>query len=137
MRLVADGETPEQFGNIPACPERIKGAGRELWDRIRDEGYFLRSDEIDLLEQIAHCRAIVELLEKQVDDVFETKELFVMGSQGQPVTNPLLSELRQYRAQFAKLVQQLKLPALEEGDESSRESASAAGTALVNVRYRK
>jgi hypothetical protein len=34
----------------------------------------------------------------------------VRGSQGQKVINPLISELRQYRASRAALLRQLKLP---------------------------
>jgi hypothetical protein len=66
------------------------------------------------------CRE-VDLIER-LHDGMRDASLVVTGSQGQPVANPIVQELRQHRALVARLLGLLKLPddQREERDASAR-----------------
>jgi hypothetical protein len=62
------------------------------------------------------------------------KSLLSVGSQGQPVINPMVPELRQHRATLASLMRQLKLP--EDGDEEKAAGdRSSAARAAAQSRW--
>ena len=67
-------------------------------------------------------------MQRVVDD----SELRVRGSQGQPVSAPEVQELRQYRAQFAALLDKLRLP---EDDTEGATTRSQLGRHAARARW--
>jgi hypothetical protein len=112
---------------VPA-PEGIGAAGKKLWTDITAK-WALRPDELRVLQDAAFEADLIETLNSSTSG--EGFELVVKGSQGQPVINPLISELRQHRSTLAGLLRQLKLP---------DENAPAAGSQqreAANARWSK
>ena len=86
-------------------PKGLLKKGKETWKSVTDE-YTLRTDELDILEDICREADMIDRLEEAMIGA----ELLVQGSQGQQVANPLIGELRQHRATKKALWAQLKLP---------------------------
>ncbi|MEV0078058.1 hypothetical protein AB0H58_16765 [Nocardia neocaledoniensis] len=90
--------------------------------------FALRADELRVLGDACAEADLIERLQSALD----ADELMTTGSQGQPVVNPLVSELRQHRATLAGLLRQLKLPDDEQpgevvgGDNRSTQARAAA-----------
>lgn len=130
---------------IPKAPTGLKTAGRRVWHQLNAECEFLTFDMLMLVEEAARTRDVVVRLQKVVD---AAETLRTSGSKGQDVAIPELTELRQYRAQFAALIRQLDLPAPPdpEDDEAdsdgrpsrpmSRSEAGAVAAAARWDRYR-
>jgi hypothetical protein len=92
----------------PKPPEGLRDRGVELWHRLTTEYDFSAAPEkLLVLEEAARTADMVTRLQRIVD---EAQELRVRGSQGQPVAMPEVTELRQYRAQLAALLDKLRLP---------------------------
>jgi len=108
------------------APTGISAAGEALWRAIEDT-YELRADELRVLEDACREADLIDTLNIEAS----VADLVVRGSQGQPVINPLISELRQHRSTLAALLRQLKLP--EEGDTAEARSTSAR--AAANARW--
>jgi hypothetical protein len=87
------------------APSTLKAAGRKLWTATT-KVYELRADELRILEDACREVDLVDALAKQLAE----GELMVIGSMGQPVVNPLVSELRQHRGVLTRLLGSLKLP---------------------------
>lgn len=108
------------------APKDLSAAGRKLWTTITTQ-YDLRADELRVLEDACRESDLIDTLNAATRDA----ELVVQGSTGQPVINPLISELRQHRSTLAALFRQLKLP-----DESgSEEGRSTQARAAANARW--
>lgn len=90
----------------PTMPQGMGTAGRKLWRDVTT-GYRLRVDEVRILEDACRER---DLIAAMMDHFTETPKMMVKGSMGQPVINPIISELRMHRATFASLMRQLALP---------------------------
>jgi hypothetical protein len=97
-----------------------------MWSDVTGS-YDLRSDELRVLEDA--CRE-ADLIDDLTSELVGADRI-VRGSQGQPVINPLISEVRQHRATLAALLRQLKLP--DESD--TAEARSTAARAAVNARW--
>lgn len=80
--------------------------GRELWDSLQAVYEFDKHEE-NMLAEI--CR-VLDVIEALVDSI-ASHGVMVEGSQGQPVLNSAVSELRQQQTNFARL-----LPLLNLGD---------------------
>lgn len=93
----------------------LKGA-REFWDTVTDT-YELRADELRVLEDACREMDLIQRLERELKGA----DLIVRGSQGQPVANPMVSELRQHRSTLRQLLGALKLP--DESDTAEARSA--------------
>jgi hypothetical protein len=125
---------------IPKAPTGLKAAGRRVWDQLNAECEFLTFDMLMLVEEAARTRDLVVRLQKVVDT---TKTLRTSGSKGQDVAIPELTELRQYRAQFAALIRQLDLPAPPEPEDDEDDdgrpsrpmSRSEAGAVAAAARW--
>ncbi|MFD4457687.1 hypothetical protein [Nocardia sp. NPDC058480] len=111
----------------PTAPQGLNDPGTSLWKDVVGK-YGLRADELRVLE--AACRE-VDLIDR-IESAMPAEDLIVTGSQGQPVINPLVPELRQHRSTLASLLRQLKLP--DEGA-SSAEARSTAARAAANARW--
>jgi hypothetical protein len=110
-----------------AAPKGIHAAGKALWDTVTS-GYALRADEFTVLEDACRTSDMIATLEAGFD---AEPDLMVRGSQGQKVINPIIAELRQYRAARAALLRQLKLP----DESSSPEARSTQARAAANARW--
>ncbi|MFJ9616873.1 hypothetical protein [Streptomyces noursei] len=95
----------------PTIPASLRGRGRELYETLTDALEFTPAEHATLVEA---CRTATLL-----DDLQETMDgapFTVLGSQRQPVANPLLAELRSHRLALVRLLAALGLPDLEEDD---------------------
>ena len=125
--------------NIPDCPENITGRGEEFWYSCHNKGYIMRPDELALLRDCAFEVMVIETLEEQASNVMETGDLYSMGSQGQPVVNPIFSEISSKKRLLAAMLKQLHLPDDEiEGEDSAVRDGdrAAAGRSLASHRWK-
>lgn len=109
------------------APRNLSAAGRKLWTKITTD-YDLRTDELRVLEDACRESDLIDVLQAEARDA----QLVVRGSQGQPVINPLISELRQHRSTLAALFRQLKLPDDPAGKPEDR---STQARAAANARW--
>ena len=115
----------------PATPKGLTRTAGALWRSVTST-YDLRVDELRVLEDACYEMALIDFLEEhRRSDEFE---LFVKGSQGQPVTNPVLAELRQHRSALRQLLRQLNLP---DEDGRAAESRSSAARDAANARWKR
>lgn len=112
-----------------SAPARLGSKARTLWTSITG-AYDLRPDELRVLEDACRQVDLVERLEKELAGA----DLTVRGSQGQPVANPLVQEIRQHRLAVKSLLGTLKLP-----DEDGRAQAARSTSAreAANARWRR
>lgn len=110
-------------------PAHLAVSGSRIWRGITDK-YDLRPDELRVLEDACREADLVD----SIQTALREGSLISTGSQGQPVINPLVPELRQHRATLATLMRQLKLP--EDGDEEKAAGErSSAARAAANARW--
>lgn len=121
-------ESPS-FVPLPA-PKTLGASGAALWDSIAGK-YELRADETAVLEDAARTADIIAAMEQAWAD--DGRPMTSRGSQGQLVTYPLISELRQYRSARAALLRQLKLP--DENSTDQGGALSAKNRAAANARW--
>ena len=105
-------------------PPNLGPVGGRLWRQLTDK-YQFRADEGRILLDACGEADLIDDLDKHLVGA----ERIVKGSMGQPVINPLISELRQHRATLASLLRQLDLP--DEG------GAAVPGSGLRSIRARK
>lgn len=110
-------------------PPNLGDEALRIWSEITGT-YRLRPDELRVLEDACREVDLIERLEVEV----RTGTLMVKGSQGQPVANPLVQEIRQHRQVVKSLLGTLKLPD-EDGRQAEGRSASARSAA--NARWRR
>ena len=88
----------------PKAPAELGAEGKRLWRQIAadaaDQGIELTSQELVWLRQAGKLADTIALMEAAL----EGAELIVKGYNGQPVSNPLLSELRMHRQLLAQTV---------------------------------
>ena len=118
------------MAGLPA-PDGLDSAGTDLWSKIAGTGkYEFRADELRVLDDACRTADIIAKLEAEL----AKGELTVRGSQGQPVANPMLGELRQYRALLRGQLKSLNLPD-EDGRASEDRSTKARNAA--NARWKR
>ena len=112
-------------------PVGLREKGLALWQRLTAEyGFGAAPEKLLILEEAARTADMVDRLQRVVDD----SDLRVRGSQGQPVPAPEVQELRQYRAQFAALLDKLRLP---EDDTEGAMTRSQLGRHAARTRWAK
>jgi hypothetical protein len=111
------------------APARLGTKAKKLWTSVTT-AYELRFDELRLLEDA--CRE-VDLVER-LEDELRGADLTVQGSQGQPVANPLVQEVRQHRGQLQRLLAGLNLP---DEDGRAQEQRSSSARDAANARWRR
>jgi hypothetical protein len=109
-------------------PDGLLEAGTRLWCDIT-ESYDLSAAEERLLE---HAARELDLIVR-LDEALAGADLFVEGYKGQPVANPLLTEVRQHRATYSSLMSKINLPSEDGGSTAGSRSASARE--LANARW--
>lgn len=107
----------------------LKGSAK-LWADITTK-YVMRSDELRILEDACREMDLVDRMQDELTDAPMT----TIGSQGQNVPNPLLSEIRQHRAMVKTLIASLKLP--DDGAGDSAGAISSQARAAANARWSK
>lgn len=108
------------------APEYLGTKATVVWRDITGK-FTLRSDELRILEDACREIDLVERLEEELRD----SPLMVRGSQGQLVSSPLVSELRQHRVVVKALLGSLKLP-----DESGQSGdVSSPARSAANARW--
>lgn len=111
------------------APAGLGPAGRALWNDVL-KTYTLRVDEERILADACFERDLISRLEREM----KTAETIVKGSMGQPTINPMISELRQHRGTFARLMGQLKLP--DDAQQTSQpETRSTQARAAAQARW--
>jgi len=117
----------------PKRPDSLGKRGAAFFTRI-EKDIELEEWERQLLTEAARTLDEIDALKDSLDSLGVT----VKGSMGQVVANPVLGELRQARAMFAKLVHQLDLP-VDDEESVPRTAAERAITEdaknAANVRW--
>lgn len=90
-----------------STPAGLGDSGRSLWSDIAGS-YDLRPDERRLLEDACREADLIDRLEAEINS--PEHEMVVKGSMGQPVSSPLVAEIRQHRTTLRALLGSLKLP---------------------------
>lgn len=109
-------------------PAGLADSGSDLWAQVTGK-YALRADELRVLLDACREADLIDLLSESLAG----SDPITRGSQGQPVVNPLVPEIRQHRATLAGLLGKLKLPDDETSDSAGRVSAQARSAA--NARW--
>lgn len=119
----------------PAAPAGLKAAGKKLWKEILADvpaGYELDARELHSLARACRCDDELLLLDRAVD----RDGPVVVGSRGQPVVHPAISEARQLRLAQLRLLQTLTLDVPSEeapGVRQARRAATARWSHRRNV----
>jgi hypothetical protein len=112
-----------------ALIDGLGARGREFWDEQQKQLEFDPHEAQVLLEA---CR-ILDTIES-LSEAIGADGVMVVGSQGQPVLNGAVAELRQQQAALARLIIQLNLDAPDvAGAVTAR---AAAGRAAAQKRWR-
>ncbi|MDT5258509.1 MAG: hypothetical protein QOD10_3589 [Mycobacterium sp.] len=96
--------------NKPRTPSGLSQKAARFWRDVVTN-YRLRPDELRVLEDACREVDLVDTLRKAM----ASSPLFMTGSMGQQVINPIIPELRQHRATLATLLRFLKIPDGESG----------------------
>lgn len=138
-----DGDLPQPVASadvnrLPPVKLRNGGRGHLLWNRITELApngkpvYVLRPDEMFLLEEACLHVDRIEQIDRNIDRAAgETGDLYMNGTGGATVANPLLSQRRSLTTTVAGLLKQLALPDLASatGAKSQRQHQSEAAKA--------
>ncbi|MCK9496749.1 MAG: hypothetical protein M0R75_14825 [Dehalococcoidia bacterium] len=108
------------------APTGLKAKGRRFWQEVTGK-YDLRIDELRILEDACREVDLIDRIEKALNA--RGAQLTVRGSQGQPVANPLIAEVRQHRTVLKSLLSSLKLP--DEAADQEKRSTSAREAAMA------
>lgn len=112
--------------------KRLGVRGRAFWDAALEKYEF---DPHELQVLLEACRSM-----DTIDDLavsVRTDGVMTVGSQGQPVLNGAVAELRQQQSALARLLTQLNLDSAELGQALSAKQASARAAAQKRWRDRK
>lgn len=116
----------------PYTPRNMGAVGLTFWKKVTKD-YEFRHDELRILEDACRTMSLIAKLEAGVAKT----DLYMMGSQGQQVINPGISELRQQRNTLRSLLAALDLPE-ESGEHVSRSvKARDAAKSRWTVAYGK
>jgi hypothetical protein len=99
------------------APRGLDADGRRFWREI-DAGFELTAAELEILRQAA--LTVDELA--RLEAALAANEVTTLGSRGQTVANPLLSQIRAHRTTLGRLITALKLP----GEETSAPPSAAS-----------
>lgn len=124
----------------PPLPRETLGTrGSAFWNDVAEE-WDLRPDELEILGAACRTLDLIQSMEQELEGQPRT----VRGSQGQPVINPLVSELRFYRAALASHLRALRIPDDDESEdaeiiplEARKMTRSEAGKAGAAGRWKK
>ena len=110
------------------APAGLGPAGRRIWTTVA-KTYDLRIDELRVLEDACREADLIDRIQAELSD--PDHELVVKGSMGQPVSSPLVQEIRQHRSTLQRLLAGLKLPDEVAADRGQEASAGARKAAMA------
>jgi hypothetical protein len=110
--------------------DALGSRGRGFWDEQQKQLEFDVHEEQVLLEA---CRTMDVI--GSLSDAVRRDGVMLVGSQGQPVVNGAVAELRQQQAALARLIVQLNLDAADVAGAIT--AKSAAGRAAAQKRWRE
>lgn len=116
---------------FPQPPKNLDEDGRILWRAIVRTGP-LRPDQLEMLR---HACATIDLIER-LEDEQRGAPLTVKGSQGQIVSSPLVTEIRQHRSLLGQLLGRLRLQS-EDTSLTEAKSSREAAISLARARWSK
>jgi hypothetical protein len=100
------GNTPGSDGDrLPAPPRGLKSRGRKFW-REAVASFEFSDSEAQILIEVCRCMDRLDALNRTINEVGP----MVIGSQGQPVVNPALTEARGQQQTLHRLLAALRLP---------------------------
>lgn len=111
-------------------PKNMQAAGAKIWRSVAAK-YTLRPDELRVLEDACREADLIDLIQAGLVG----EPLYMQGSMGQRVANPLFAEVRQHRATFASLMRQLALP--DEPSEGKGSARSIGARKAAHARWGK
>lgn len=111
------------------APTGLGKSGKKLWRDVV-KTYQLRSDELQILEQMARTSDTIDALQAVID----AEGMMATGSMGQAVVHPAVQEIRQHRTLFRQHAQRLDLPDAEGGGTAAAKR-SAKAKAAANARW--
>ena len=91
--------------SAPKPPRGLGPRGRAVWRACHD-GFVFEPDRLAVLEEF--CVAFDEL--KRLQQVMADEPVVTRGSRNQPISHPLLAEIRLHRLMLAKLSSALHIP---------------------------
>lgn len=116
---------------MPPAPKGLALEGRRVWrDTLKE--FELGPAELRILEDACREVDLIEEIEAELDGA----DLVVHGSQGQPVANPLIQEIRLHRGVLRQLLAALRLPNDDQESRDGITSSERARRAAV-ARWRK
>lgn len=107
-------------GKVPTAPRGIGRRGRAFWRDLHAEFEFDAADTQVLVEA---CRTLDRL--EALDGVISDEGVTAVGSMGQPVVHPAVSEARQLQVTLTRLVAALDLPPSEEEERAAEAMRTA------------
>lgn len=116
---------------MTASPKGLQARGRALWRELNGK-YEFDPQEVDLVLEVCRTLDTIDALAAAVAGA----GVMIVGSQGQPVINPAVAELRQQQAGFARLMTSLNLGSAEAGAGIVSATSVRARTA-ANARWSK
>lgn len=117
-------KTPAPKHKKPRRPAGLAPRGRSFWDRTVEDNE--PSDtELELLAEVCRSLDLADALRAVVADQGVT----ALGSTGQIVVHPAVTELRQLRLSIGRLVAQLAIPDDEDETVDSPATVRARGAA--------
>ena len=118
-------------GGPPAPPPGLGVRGAAAWVEIH-ETFEFDPQETALLVEVCRTLDTIDALSKAI----EIDGYMLTGSQGQPVLNGAVAELRQQQLSYARLVTMLNLQGVEGAAAIIRATSVRASTA-ANARWNK
>lgn len=116
------------------APKHLGKEGSKLWKAVVKQ-FELGPAEARILEDACREVDLIEKLEEELRD--PATELTVTGSMGQPVSNPLIQEVRQHRGMVKTLLAALKLPDDPETEAREKANRSQSAREAAMARWRK
>lgn len=116
-------------------PNDLGTSGGRFWDAVSDPeiGLILRPDEWPLLAEACRSLDLIDTLRVEFAD---DPRYIVKGSTGQPVINPLIGQIDKVTARYQSLVNQLRIPDLDDARAKQRaEQVSADMRKLGNLSW--
>jgi hypothetical protein len=105
---------------IPRAPSGLGKSGRRLWKQVQEDA-FGQDIELDSLEN-AWLEDAARLSDRidQLEDVLSASETgyMVKGVAGQPVLHPAAAEIRQTRAERARMLARIKVSTPADAEQS-------------------
>lgn len=114
----------------PKMPAGLGVEGELVWTSIV-KIHTLGPDAIRILTDVCREADIVQRLEDQLRD----SPLMVLGSQGQLVASPLVSEVRQHRSVLSALLKALRLPVSADAARVAEQETSEKARAAARARW--